>query len=58
MSLAELSAKVLGRYGAANGVLDLKLDIAPNDQPGLWELRAHDLASGLRTTIYIRVTKP
>lgn len=51
--LAEFS----GYYGAAHGVLELKLDIASNDAVGRWEIRVRDLASGLRRLHFVRVTK-
>ncbi len=49
--LAEFS----GYYGAVNGVLNLKLDIASNDSPGVWQIRACDLASGIVASRYITV---
>lgn len=50
-------AEYSGSYGAANGQLELKLDIARNDTPGLWEIEVQDLASGLRGKSYFRVGK-
>lgn len=44
-----------GFYGAANGTLKLKLDIAENDVPGVWQIRVRELASGLVTSQYVRV---
>lgn len=44
-----------GFYGAVNGQLDLKLDIAKNDRKGIWEIRVHDLAGGLRFARFFRV---
>ena len=35
-----------GYYAAKGGVLTLTLDIAPNDLPGAWTIRATELASG------------
>jgi len=46
-----------GYYGASNGVLDLSLDIALNDLPGVWEVRVTDLAAGHRTSGYVTVTR-
>lgn len=51
--LAEFS----GYYGAAHGVLELKLDIAANDAFGQWEIHVRDLASGQRRSHFVRVTK-
>ncbi len=47
-----------GYYGAKNGRLELKLDIASNDQPGVWEIRVRDLASRHAASRYVRVSKP
>lgn len=44
-----------GFYGAANGTLTLKLDIADNDVPGVWQIRVRELASGLIESGYVRV---
>jgi len=51
--LAEFS----GYYGAVAGKLDLKLDLARNDSPGLWRVRATELASRSTTSHYIRVSR-
>ena len=50
------SAEFSGYYGAAGGKLELNLDIATNDRPGIWEVRVHDLASGQSRTAFVRVT--
>ncbi|MCY2963243.1 MAG: hypothetical protein NT069_06245 [Planctomycetota bacterium] len=44
-----------GFYGAANGTLKLKLDIASNDAPGAWQIRVQELASGLIARQSVRV---
>lgn len=44
-----------GFYGAANGTLKLKLDIADNDTPGIWQIQVRELASGLSASRYMRV---
>ncbi|MCX7422609.1 MAG: hypothetical protein NT013_24135 [Planctomycetia bacterium] len=44
-----------GFYGATNGTLKLKLDIADNDTPGIWQIRVRELASGLIASGYVRV---
>ena len=49
------SAEWNGFYGATNGTLKLKLDIADNDAPGVWQIRVRELASGLSASGYVRV---
>jgi len=44
-----------GYYGAASGTLDLTLDLAANDQPGVWEVRVRELASGASESTFVRV---
>lgn len=44
-----------GFYGAADGTLKLKLDIASNDAVGVWQIRVRELASGLVTSRYVRI---
>jgi len=39
-------AELSGYYGAKDGVVSLHLDLATNDTPGVWTLRARELASG------------
>lgn len=46
-----------GHYAAVGGTLELSLDLAANDQPGAWELRVHELASGQHASKYFRVSK-
>ena len=48
-------AEFSGYYGAANGELELRLDIAANDTPGIWQIRARELASRKRAEHYVRV---
>ncbi len=36
-----------GYYGAADGQVRIRFDIAPNDPPGTWTVSAMDLASGI-----------
>jgi hypothetical protein len=52
-----VEAERSGYYGAAGGKLTISLDIAPNDRPGLWEIRATELAGGIQETAYFRVMK-
>lgn len=51
-------AERTGYYGAKDGRLELKLDFAANDSPGVWQIRARELASGQTTASYLRVSKP
>ena len=48
-------AEPSGHYGAAGGVLRVKLDLAPNDHPGLWEIRVIEGATGRENRAYLRV---
>jgi len=48
-------AEFSGYYGAAGGTLDISLNIAPNDAPGMWQIEAREPASGRRATHYLRV---
>lgn len=50
------AAEFSGYYGARHGVLDLKLDLAANETPGLWQIRARELASGCESAVYCRVS--
>lgn len=47
-----------GFYGARDGQLVLNLDIAANDQIGLWQLRVMELASRQEMSAYFRVVQP
>ncbi len=46
-----------GFYAAENGILELKLDLAPNDDPGTWQIRVRELASGMESVKWMRVSK-
>jgi len=50
-------AEFSGFYGAAGGKLALRLDIAPNDSRGIWQIRARELASGEEAVHFFRVTE-
>ena len=52
------TAEFSGYYGAKEGQIAVPVDIASNDAPGVWEVRARELASGLESTAYFRVTVP
>ena len=51
-------AEFSGAYAVVDGRLELTLDIAPNDTPGMWEIEVMDLASGRRATGAMRVEGP
>ncbi|MGB0579698.1 MAG: LamG domain-containing protein, partial [Limisphaerales bacterium] len=44
-----------GHYGAKNGKLEVEIDIAPNDEIGLWEIIATELASRQSSRHYLRI---
>ena len=46
-----------GHYGMKDGNLPLSLDIAPNDTPGLWQIRATELLSRKQSNAWFRVAK-
>lgn len=49
------AAEPSGNYGAAGGRLQVTLDLARNDRPGLWEIRAIEGATGRESRAYLRV---
>jgi hypothetical protein len=52
---AGCDAEWSGYYGAKDGRMELKLDIAPSDRVGLWQIRVRELASGRESSAYFRV---
>ena len=48
-------AEFSGYYGAEQGQLPLKLDIAGNDRPGMWKVHVQELAAGQTGVFYFRV---
>ena len=50
------AAEGSGFYAAENGILELSLDLAPNEDPGTWEVRVQELASGMEARKWMRVT--
>ena len=46
-----------GFYAAKDGTLTLKLDIAVNDDPGIWTVHVRELASRMETTKYVRIER-
>lgn len=51
------AAEGSGFYAAENGIVELKLDLAPNEEPGTWEVRVRELASGMEARKWMRVGK-
>ncbi|MEQ1851336.1 MAG: hypothetical protein ABMA01_07060, partial [Chthoniobacteraceae bacterium] len=51
-------AEFTGYHAAKNGRLDLSIDIAPNDTPGVWQIRVRELASGREAVRHFRVARP
>jgi hypothetical protein len=49
------AAEFSGFYGAADGRVEIPLDIAQNDPAGVWTIEARDLASGRTATANFRV---
>jgi hypothetical protein len=49
------AAESSGFYGAKDGRLEIRVDLAVNDTPGLWRVTARELASGLEHNAYIQV---
>ena len=50
------AAEGSGFYAAENGIVEIKLDLAPNEDPGSWEVRVKELASGMEARKWMRVT--
>ncbi len=48
-------AEFSGAYAAIDGRLTVQLDLAPNDLPGLWTVRATEGASGLTAEATVNV---
>ncbi|MEO6742507.1 MAG: hypothetical protein ABIP20_19870, partial [Chthoniobacteraceae bacterium] len=49
------AAEGSGYYSARDGRLELAIDLAPNDAPGTWEVRATELASGRTARHFFRL---
>jgi hypothetical protein len=49
------AAEYSGHYAAASGTLEVKLDIAPNDPAGVWQIDVRELASGRKSSHALRV---
>jgi hypothetical protein len=48
-------AEFSGYHAAESGRLELRLQIAPNDATGVWQIHARELASGQEASVYVRV---
>lgn len=46
-----------GWYAAENGLFTIDLNIASNDDPGTWEIKVRELASGMESVKWMRVGK-
>jgi len=51
------AAEGSGFYAAENGIVEIKLDLAPNEDPGTWEVRVKELASGMEARKWMRVKR-
>lgn len=49
------AAEFSGWYAAVDGQMQVDVDIATNDVPGLWHIRVQELASGTGADAYMRV---
>jgi hypothetical protein len=49
-------AEVSGYHATSNGVLQLQLEVATNDTPGVWQIDVQELASRQTATHHFRVT--
>ncbi len=50
-------AEFSGYYGAVNGELYVPFSFAPNDTPGVWRIRARELASGKQAEVYVKMIR-
>jgi len=51
------AAEGSGFYAAENGIVEIKLDLAPNEDQGTWEVRVRELASGMEARKWMRVKR-
>lgn len=49
------TAEGSGFYAAENGSVELNLNLAPNEDPGAWEIRVKELASGMEAVKWMKV---
>jgi hypothetical protein len=50
-----VSAEGSGYYAAEKGTLTVSLDLAPNEDPGTWQIKVRDLASGMESVKWMKV---
>lgn len=50
-----VAAEGSGYYAAEKGALEISLDLAPNEDPGVWQVRVRDLASGMESVQWMKV---
>jgi len=50
-------AEYSGYYGAKDGVLEINIDIAPNDACGVWQVSVQELASMMTCNAYMRISE-
>lgn len=51
-------AEGTGYWAAMDGIVEIPLEIAPNDTPGIWQIEVQELASGRQARSYFRVPHP
>ncbi|MES2594254.1 MAG: LamG domain-containing protein [Verrucomicrobiota bacterium] len=51
-----VAAEGSGYYAAEKGVLEVSLDLAPNEDPGTWQIRVRELASGMESVKWMKVS--
>lgn len=52
-----VSTEGSGFYAAEKGELEIPLDLAPNEDPGVWQIQVRDLASGMEVVKWMTVGK-
>lgn len=52
-----VAAEGSGYYAAEKGALEISLDLAPNEDPGAWQIRVRELASGMESVKWMKVGK-
>ncbi|MFM7163401.1 MAG: hypothetical protein ACKO3P_23875, partial [Planctomycetaceae bacterium] len=51
-------AEISGHYATQSGQLQVELDLATNDRPGTWVVRAREGATGRVSMAHLRVVPP
>ena len=52
-----VSTEGSGFYATKKGELEIALDLAPNEDPGTWQIQVRDLASGMEAVKWMTVGK-